>query len=279
MLDGFISDVRQTPSWTGWYEAWGSASAVTGDIVKLDWLKRITDHGAAPTITWEPWDPKAGVNQPAYRPAVIANGDFDAYINSWAYRLAAYGGPVYIRMFHELNASWYPWCAGVNGNTPEDLKAAWRHVHDLFVAAGAANVRWMWCPDAAPGNVPLPDLYPGDDVVDWIALDGYNWGTNREGSTWRSFPDIFDVAYRALTVMTGKPLAIAETACSEQGGDKAAWITDTFAMLPESYPRIRAISWFNEAVPDGDWPIYTSTRSLAAFRAAIASSSYRGRFG
>jgi beta-mannanase len=50
-------------------------------------------------------------------------------------------------------------------------------VHDLFAAAGARNVTWMWSPNVTyPGAAPLAGLYPGDDYVDWVGLSGY-YGT------------------------------------------------------------------------------------------------------
>jgi hypothetical protein len=31
------------------------------------------------------------------------------------------------------------------------------------------------------------NLYPGDAYVDWMGVDGYNWGTSQVGSKWRAF--------------------------------------------------------------------------------------------
>lgn len=277
-LDELASQIGRQPAFVCWYEAWGSAEAVTGPTVQRERLQTVVDRGAVPFVTWEPWDPKAGLDQPAYRPAAIARGDFDAYVNAWAERLAAWGRPVYLRMFHELNAPWYPWGVGVGGTTAADLIAAWRHVRARFAAAGAANVRWVWCPDAGlRPEAPLADLYPGDDAVDWVGLDGYNWGDNRPETGWRSFAEIFGPAYDELLGLTARPLMVAETACSERGGSKAEWIAAAFAALPTAFPRLRALAWFNEAIPNGDWPLATSPESLAAFRDAALRPELQGR--
>jgi len=270
LLDAFGDRIGRMPAFVHWYEAWGSADAVTGKTIDLSLLDAVADRGATPMISWEPWDPKAGEDQPAYRPAVIARGAFDAYVDAWAERLASWERPVYLRVFHELNAEWYPWGAAGGANAPEDLVAAWRHLHDRFEAAGADNVRWVWCPDAGLGKVPLAALFPGDDVVDWVALDGYNWGDNHPESGWRSLDEIFGTAYRALTRLSERPVMIAETASSERGGDKAEWIARAVAALPERYRRVRAFAWFDERLPDGDFPVDTSDASLDAFRAAAA---------
>ena len=92
---------------------------------------------------------------------------------------------------------------------------------------------WVFSPnvDSVPGDAwnQWTNYYPGDGYVDWMAFDGYNWGTVQTGSTWRSF-----TASRARSTRArgrGKPIMIPEIASAEQGGDKAAWIA---AILPRS---------------------------------------------
>ena len=276
-LDRLAEQIGRMPTFVCWYEAWGSATAVTGETLDLEKLQTVVNRGATPFITWEPWDPEAGVDQPAYRPAIIAGGAFDAYIDAWARRLAAWNGPIYLRVFHELNAPWYPWGVEANGNHPEDLVAAWRHIRDRFDRAGVHNVRWVWCPDAGLGETPLEEMYPGDDAVDWIGLDGYNWGDVHPETGWRSFEEIFGAAYEAVRGLSDRPLMIAETASAERGGDKAAWIADAFAALPTRFPAVRAISWFGEATAGADWPVTSSPESVAAFADVATDPEMWGR--
>lgn len=278
ILDQFAAEIGRQPAIVSWFEAWGSQNAVTGEIIRLDLLESVAARGAIPMITWEPWDPAAGVDQPGYRLAIIARGDFDAYINSWAYRLAAYGGPVWVRFGHEMNAPWYPWGIAVNGNTPADYVAAWRHLRARFVAAGATNVRWLWCVDAPSIDArPADDAYPGDDAVDLIALDGYNWGTSLPGATWQTLPQLFGSAYERAGAQSSRPMIIAETACAEQGGDKAEWIQQGFAAIPDQFPRITAVCWFNETGTAADWRVESSPASQAAFKDVATQSVWQGR--
>ena len=51
-------------------------------------IDAVVDSGRTPLLTWEPWDPAAGADQPRYRLRAIADGDFDAYIATWADGLA-----------------------------------------------------------------------------------------------------------------------------------------------------------------------------------------------
>lgn len=276
-LDRFAEQIGRRPAVVQWFEAWGSSTTVTAEIISLELLDRATDRGAIPMITWEPWDPAAGVDQPAYRLAVIAGGDFDAYINSWAYRLAAYGGPVLLRFAHEMNAPWYPWGIGVNGNTAADYVAAWLHVRERFREAGASNVAWVWCIDATViKHHPLAAAYPGDDAVDWLAMDGYNWGTSRQGTTWRSLVELFADAYEQVSALRAGSIMIAEIASAEQGGNKAEWIREGFAALPERFPLIEIVCWFNEQKDVADWQVESSPQSLTAFAEAINQPLWSG---
>lgn len=279
-LDRYAERIGRQPVIVSWFEAWGSASAVTGEILRVELLDRITDRGAVPMVTWEPWDPAAGVDQPAYRLAIIARGDFDAYINSWAYRLAAYGGPVMLRFAHEMNAPWYPWGIAVNDNTAGDYVDAWHHLRERFLAAGATNVRWVWCVDATKLDEPsVAAAYPGDAAVDWLAMDGYNWGLTLPNSAWRSLDEVFGGAYDEVGGLGHRPMMISEIACAEQGGSKADWIREGFAGLPKRFPRIQAVCWFNERGTVADWRVESSPESLAAFAAAVSEPVWHGRPG
>jgi hypothetical protein len=72
----------------------------------------------------------------------------------------------------------------------------------------------------------------------------------------------------ALTALTQKPLYIGEVASAEDGGNKASWITNMFAVLKAS-PAIKGFVWFDHD-KETDWRINSSTASLAAFRSGLA---------
>ncbi len=265
--------IGRKPAFFSWFVAWDPQPDPASTLPDLEAMELITNLGIVPMITWEPWDPLMGADQPFFAPERIANGHFDDYVRAWATAIADWGKPIYLRVFHELNASWYPW--GTQ-NDPRHLVDAWRYLHMRFREAGARNVRWVWCPDASLGDVDLRALYPGDAYVDWLGLDGYNWGDVRPESGWRSFGEIIGPVYGGITALADKPLMIAETASVEQGGDKAEWIATAYASLPTAFPRIKAINWFNDVTQGADWRVDTSRPALDAFRAAIATPSMQG---
>jgi beta-mannanase len=172
---------------------------------------------------------------------------------------------------HEMNGFWYPWCGTVNGNDPGEFPLVWRRLRRLFAEEGAGNVLWVWSPYAA-SFPPVPEnrlerYFPGDEEVDLVALDGYNWGTRLPGGAWEDFTDIFRDGYDRLASLSSRPVMIAETASAEEGGDKAEWIRSMARALPVRFPRADTLVWF-DADKERDWRICSSPRSVKAFREA-----------
>ena len=234
-------------------------------------------------LTWMTRDPTRAVgNMPAdLSNAAIAAGARDAYITSWARSLAAAPGTVYLRLDHEMNGRWYPWSPGQGSSTSANFVAMWRHVHDIFVREGATNVRWVWSPNVNCGGcTPLARLYPGDAYVDWLALDGYNFGTT-DGHTWQSFDQVYRQSYFDILRLSRKPLMIAELGTVERGSragqTKAAWIGDALGAIAKRYPAVRAFVWFEQDNGHGqDFRISATTDDLHAFRKALAPSVFVG---
>ncbi|MCA1667099.1 MAG: hypothetical protein LC793_06820 [Thermomicrobia bacterium] len=238
--------------------------------------------GATPLLTWNPTNGDKGVKQPQYTDARIAGGAYDDLLRRWGSDLATWGKPFYLRIGDEMNGNWDSWSPGVNTNTIADYIAMWRHVVTVMreTGNGLPNVRFVWSPNVISPGANFVPMYPGDDYVDWVGLDGYNWGTVRDIG-WESFPEVFEKSYTMMTKLTQKPLMIPEIGVVEQGGDKAAWMSQTFLTdIPTRFPRIKAIVYFDEDASvdhEGDWRVETSTASLAAFQQVAHAPFYQGR--
>jgi len=199
--------------------------------------------------------------------AAIARGDHDAQIRARARAVKRFARPIFIRWAYEMNGDWWNWATANTSRDPSTFVAAWRRIHRLFRSTGASNAVWVWSPNEAsfpnePWNQP-ESYYPGDDVVDWVGIDGYNWGAVNASSGWRTFADIFRPVY---TKYAGrKPVMVAETASTEAGGDKAAWINTLHRSLAEEFPAVRALIWFHSH-KETDWRVDSSPAALEAFR-------------
>ncbi|BCM89398.1 endoglucanase H [Abditibacteriota bacterium] len=254
-------------------------------VVFSDWKQPFPDLDARQAralgktlqITWEPWN---FGNPSAVQLRDIAAGKYDAYIDSWANAARAFGGEIWLRFGHEMNGNWYPWTLSAQNGDPAPYLNSYRRIHDRFRKAGASNVRWIWCFNAesvpqASWNDPKR-AYPGDDYVDAIGIDGYNFGDTTAHSRWQSFSQIFAAPYAlASQQWPRKPLFIAETGCSSTGGDKVAWLKDMDESLRTKFTRVESLTWF-EAAKEADWRVL-STLGTAKTARTLWKAPFYGR--
>jgi beta-mannanase len=225
---------------------WAWADDWTGSSTKAD----IT-AGRIPLISWEPSN--IDFNN-------IVSGSLDATIKARASGAKTLGGKLFLDFAAEMNGD-EAW----SGNNAPLYVSAYKHIHDLFTAAGATDVVWAFCPnvtDTNGGNSMTLAYYPGDDYVDWTCVDGYNWGSTN--GRWQTFQDVFAKIYPILA-MKGKPILIGEMASTEQGGDKGQWIDQMIPTLRSDFPMIKALVWF-DVNKETDWRISSSPASEAAFK-------------
>lgn len=245
------------------YQAW------EGDWknFRAQWITNAYANGSVPMITWEPWNYTMGVNQAKYRLSRIAAGNHDTFIRNYAIAAKATGKDFYLRPMHEMNGNWYPWAESANGNKSGDYIKAWKRIVDIFRQEGATNVKFVWCPNAVyTGSTSLTQLFPGDNYIDYLCMDGYNWGDTNGG--WQSFTTVFQNTYNQLSALSNKPIIVGETASAEIGGPKPNWITDTYKVAITSMPKIIMINWFN-ANKEKDWRVNSTQASLNAFKEVI----------
>lgn len=180
--------------------------------------------------------------------ADILDHKLDSLIDATADRFAAYGKPVFLRYFWEMNLSGrtgaHDTCLGSASNEADRgtlYVKAWRYVHAIFQAHGATNVAWVWCPSHNQGKSSDPystHYYPGDDVVDWIAADGYTKNLKGKPPLVDHFKDFF-----GHWASNGKPEMIGETGAPQPA--QAAWLQDAHRDVPAELPDLRAIMYFD----------------------------------
>lgn len=268
---------------------WGSLSTQASNVVS---------RNATPMITWMP---SVSDRPDANLLSEITTGQWDTYIDNWIKGLKAWQATypstskptVLLRFAHEFNGNWYPW-----GNDPNGLKAAWRYLYSRFKAANVTNVEWVWCANNTNidsyNNITL--YYPGDDVVHWTGIDGYNWGSNYSFSTWKSFAETFSSPYAKLVAnYPSKPIMIAEVASVEpsdvpnstlgqdgndtdNGQSKEVWVQDMYTRIISEYPAIRGVAWFNTN-KEFNWALTEANNTgLTAYNSMVLNSFYTSTF-
>jgi len=183
-----------------------------------------------------------------------ARGEHDAEIRALARAMADFGHPVLFRLCNEMNSDWTSYGGIINLEDPDIYRDVWRRFRRLFAEEGATNVIWIFNPN--DNNYPPSNwnsylaYYPGDGEVQMIGVTGYNTGTYYKdlwSEQWREFRDIYDAVESAYAPFFGGfPWIITEFASSSIGGDKAAWVQDMFAALPD-YENIKIAVWFSSA--------------------------------
>ncbi len=272
-----------------WYPTWdrpGSPGNFPRQAADL-----VTAHGAIPHLVWEICHPGESPLQSSISLSDIVKGRYDGYLRRYAAQIAAWKHPLFIRILHEFNGTWYSWSGPKNNRDTALFRAAWVHVVSLFRSEGASNVAWVWSPNVIGGGTPDADgwnairnYWPGEEFVNWIGLDGYNFFPYFEGeqpllSTEALFRRTYDECC-ALTPTT--PFMLAEFASGEYHApnqplpNKALWIRDCFETLNSTFQRLEWIFWFN-VKKEKDWRIDSSPAALQAFREGLQSPAFSAR--
>jgi hypothetical protein len=241
-----------------------------GPLLYSSEINNLRSRDETPMVTLEPYLNSGVASLPD-----IAAGKYDSYFRKEADAVRGLGMTVMIRFAHEMNLLSSDWGPNKAGNTGTAYVDAWRHIVGIFRQEGADNVKWVWAPNVDYGGRPFNQFFPGDEYVDYIGLDGYNWGTSG-GESFASFSKVFASSYATITALSGRPLIITETAASEVGGSKAAWIEETFlSTIPKAMPRVSAVIWFDED-KELDWRVNSSQASLDAYRKVVSSTLWGG---
>ena len=244
-------------------------------------MEKIRRHGSIPFLSWS--SAAIGVDaiqQPDFQLSDVISGRYDSHIRSFAKAAKRWGHPFFLRFDWEMNGNWFAWGVGANGNRPRQFVRAWRRVHRIFRRAGARKVTWVWCPYSdANRKQNLRRLYPGGAFVDWTCLDVYNWGhAPANPHRWMTFRHLFQSYYRRIVrrVAPRKPMVVGETATSDFGGSKPAWIRRMLGLVQHRYRRVHALVYFNVNDRGTHWPIETSRSATRAFRRGMRHHAFGG---
>ncbi len=216
--------------------------------------------------------------------AEVDRGDFDTQLTAYADAIANAGEPVWLRFASEMNGNWDSYDIGTDSvrNSAAHFIGAWTRAHHIFAerlaAAGRGSdlVKWVFTPAAHPTNN-IASFWPGSAQVDVMSMDGYN----QPGNGWRTFKQVFDDGYAALTALDAtKPIFIGEFSSDRSqnfsaGGDRAAWIRTAASSMVTAYPRLIGFNWFDQ----GTLAAPANTHAYALTDEDGTYSAFRDVFG
>ena len=222
--------------------------------------------GQDPKILFYNWKPSTTKTW-----AAVAAGGADTAIDQVAAGLQAYPHRIFLTIFHEPENDELG--AG-SGMTATDYVSMYRHVVERLRQGGVTKAvfvmnymgfsRWASRVDA---------LYPGDDVVDWIAYDPYGFAAetsidkmlNAPTGAWPGFYSW------ATTKAPGKPIMLGEWGIEVASQPNAAAILDAaIPVLRNDFPAIKAFVYWNDAVGKLRFRLDEPTAAGASFGAAYA---------
>lgn len=251
------------------------------EVTYYDWDSTFPDageatmaaHGRIPMMAW--YGPGKFASDPRTL-AEVTDGSDDARITRQAEAIRAFGRPVWLRLMPEMNGTWYH---GFSGH-PAQYVAAWRRIHDLFRAAGATNVVWVWCPNLTPAN--WDPYYPGSAYVDVIGVDAFS--NIRYG--YQTFEQLFNGFFAHFAGR--KPQMVVETATNSGNGDQSLGIGSAASYISgmASYLRsvggprygVVAVCWFDVDNKDGfNWRVDQTPAAWQAWLAMARTPYFGGR--
>jgi hypothetical protein len=222
--------------------------------------------GKTPDVASMQADVKAGITPVLSLRTIdyadVASGKDDAYLTQVAKDVKSVDGTVIMRPNWEMDGS-----ARQQYGTPEQFKAAWIHMHDLFAAQGVTNAKWAFTPDAQAydskepsWSSPASEYYPGNQYVDYIGSDGYS---GLHGAAAQSPSQIFSAGVN-FAEQQGKPFMIGETGVNTGLGTQTdvKYMQDMAAYI-KANPDIQALSWFTE----GSNSVLGNPQEIAAYNA------------
>jgi beta-mannanase len=74
-----------------------------------------------------------------------------------------------------MKGDWYSWALNSN---PNDNILSWHHIYDKISnkSLDSTRLQWVWYVNNADvSNYTAENYWVGDNYVDWLGIDGYNF--------------------------------------------------------------------------------------------------------
>jgi hypothetical protein len=235
----------------------------------------IRDRGAVPFIRLMlRGDTDLGQADPVFGPSAILAGRLDADLRAWGDAARAFGGPLVVEWGTEANGRWFPWNGTWNGGPgagPRRFREAFRRIVGILRGQGAENVIFVFHvnheddPDVVWNR--LEEYYPGDDVVDWLAVSVYGAESPRDEEVSDFATRMDAVVPRLARLAPSKPIVVAELgmAAGHPRAAAAAWADAALSsLLSGRWPAVRGFSWWNERFASDSDPRHDSEMRVQA---------------
>jgi hypothetical protein len=195
----------------------------------------------------------------------VNSGKLDSNIKAYSAKITK---PTFVILWQEFNGGW----ESTSHDPAADFVRAWRHVATIFAAN--PNIIRCWSPNVYAFGVADPENhYPGADVVDWVAFDGYCHGS------YHTFDQIFAKAishYGPNGTRHKHPFMVGETAAQKTlKPDQYVQSVHQSLLSGAGKGTVKALLWFDNAWGTNGYQVDATTAELAAYKKLIADPALR----
>ena len=214
-------------------------------------------RGGVVTISWHPRNPLTGgdawdVSSNQVVRSLLEGGELhELFMGQWLPCLGDFlesleGSPVIFRPWHENSGSWFWW--GKDLCTTEEYKALYRTTWTyLTQTRGLTNILWCFSPNSGVSAGDYMDRYPGDDIVDILGVDHYEYvgpdGLEPSGKRFAAELRRCLTFVRELAAEHGKLMCLSETGL--EGLPDPAWWTGVLYPAIQDFPIAYVLTWRN----------------------------------
>ena len=221
-----------------------------------NWIKEIYDRGGVSTISWHMDNPltmkSSWDTTPGSLRSILPNGEKHQLYLSWLDEAAQFLGnikgsdgkkiPILYRPFHELTGNWFWWCK--NNASAQEFKEIWRFtIHYLRETKKLNNLIIVYNTADFKSKEEFLEYYPGDDVVDVLSFDKYQYTNPITDSSFITEVQNQLKIMNEVAVEHQKPMAIAETGYEQIPYEN--WWTKTLTEAIGNYKISFVLLWRN----------------------------------
>ena len=234
-------------------------------------IKNHYQRGGIVTLSWHPRNPvttidgggNAGqkfpegtawdVTDSTVVKQILAEGETQTKFQTWMQRVSDFLAtlktddgrqiPIIFRPWHENSGSWFWW--GEKLCTVDEYKQLWNMLQDKLKGDGfGESIVWSYSPGCQDGLTAerLLERYPGDDRVDMIGLDGYQWNPDEKDAfiarTKQNLQVLCDVAKQHNLIP-----ALTETGMKNM--TQPDWWSTTLLPAVQDFPISYLLTWRN----------------------------------
>ena len=146
--------------------------------------------------------------------------------------------PVIFRPWHEYNGGWFWW--GKGNCTDEDFLRLWNLTQDELNKSLSKSIVWSCSPNLGVNPQEFYNRWPGDERVDLLGLDAYQWGTEEDFVKQCNADMDFLDAYAQE-----HGLLLAFTECGYKNSPDATWWSRVLLPIMEKHHPCYFLPWRN----------------------------------